>query len=534
MEERRNQLIGNIAAFVFLILVSLYRQISLHMLPKDPLRNAILYLSYTILLLIWVISVRLRGTQPYILNCLTAEAFFFFMAVTIRFLQEQFWADNLYLMRQSGLWVLSCILPAMFSGFYAVWGVGQPDFYHPPLRRFILFFPLCILLYFLITDERRHFFFFLIDSEPQPNLVFHPNTGVFLLLLLGLGVSIARMILLFHRNRLMHDKTGIRILMALTEPVLILLACFPYVAVTLNWIPSLAGKEIIELFAKIFYVEILSWEIYIFFGLVPVNTGYAEMFRQSTIGMAIRFRDGRFIASRDAHIPGEEEWQQLVQMGTVEMIPGYRTHLYSEKEASFLWNEDVRELRHVTDLLKQTRGKLTQQGLLLEEEIDSSKKRTGIRERNRLYDVITADADPWLSKMKEIIHNGTDEPEQTLRQLMILGTFVKRKSHLYLIVRGTGSCSYEDIRIAFSNLLETISSCGIRTEILWKGDPDLPSEKFLDGFESLGKWILDNTGDIGSVRITADTCCFTLEGERKDEGEPRTFFDGYSPDSKGY
>lgn len=63
MTERQRQVRMNIAAFLLLFFVSLYRQVSLRYLPDDPFRTYILYACYLFLIGGWAISICVRVTQ---------------------------------------------------------------------------------------------------------------------------------------------------------------------------------------------------------------------------------------------------------------------------------------------------------------------------------------------------------------------------------------------------------------------------------------------------------------------------------------
>lgn len=63
MTANKKQIQLNIAAFLLLFIVSLYRQISLQILPDDPFRTYILFACYVFLIGAWMVSIYMRVTR---------------------------------------------------------------------------------------------------------------------------------------------------------------------------------------------------------------------------------------------------------------------------------------------------------------------------------------------------------------------------------------------------------------------------------------------------------------------------------------
>ena len=85
MTERQRQIRMNIAAFLLLFFVSLYRQISLRYLPDDPFRTYILFACYVFLISGWAISICVRVTQKSMRTFLMLEAAVMLAGLTVRY-----------------------------------------------------------------------------------------------------------------------------------------------------------------------------------------------------------------------------------------------------------------------------------------------------------------------------------------------------------------------------------------------------------------------------------------------------------------
>ena len=207
MTARQRQLRLNILAFLLLFSVSLYRQLSLRYLPDDVFRTYILYACYVLLIGAWIVSINARITQKSMRLFLTLEAVVMLIGLSIRFLQDTFWYDNIPLMRVSGMYIESTLLVGLTFGIFASLGIGQWDNYRPPRKWLLLLIPVIAMTFLSVTDESRHFMFYIIPDEPQPNLNFHPNVGLFLMVGLAIALMIVRIFLIYRRNRIiLHSR----------------------------------------------------------------------------------------------------------------------------------------------------------------------------------------------------------------------------------------------------------------------------------------------------------------------------------------
>ena len=156
MTERQRQIRINIAAFLFLFFVSLYRQVSLRYLPDDPCRTYILYACYLFLIGGWAISICVRVTPKSMRTFLMLEAAVMLAGLTVRFLQDTFWIKNILLMRVSGLSLEATILLGLVLSIYASLGIGQWDNFRVRKSWYLLMIPVIWMAYLCLTDESRH------------------------------------------------------------------------------------------------------------------------------------------------------------------------------------------------------------------------------------------------------------------------------------------------------------------------------------------------------------------------------------------
>ena len=78
--------------------------------------------------------------------------------------------------------------------------------------------------------------------------------------------------------------------------------------------------------------------------------------------------------------------------------------------------------------------------------------------------------------------SGKDQ-RRRLQELLLLGTYVKRRCNLSLIQKEYGSVPEEDFRLSFQDMLSALSLIGVPTEFDWQTGLQLDCEEAIDAFE---------------------------------------------------
>ena len=486
MSIRMKQIRMIISALLLLIIVSAYRIWSLNYYPQDPFRTYILYACYVFLFLLWGVSIYNRVTQKFMRIWLYLEGSVMLLGLTLRFLQDTFWFRDILLMRISGLCIAATILPFLLLGMYASLGIGQNDQYFMDYKWFSFLIPVLVSTYMILTDERNHFVFFIDPAEQQPNLSFHPGIGFFVLFAIGYVMMILRVLIIYSRNRNIHGKGIMRIVIPFFEPIVMLLFTLDYFLFSLGIVPWLEGKEILELYAKIYLVEVLTWEFYIFMGLVPVNMEYRSILENATVGMQI-LSGSEKILSKSAVPVSAQTIKALEKSDFVTLGDGKELHMQALADGTFLWYTDTSRLRKTIEDLENSVEQLSQQSTILEEELRARNNMAKTQAQNRIYDELTSEVSVQLQKMKELIHrqdSGYGDVE-TMRKLCLLGTYVKRRCNLKLIQLGMGTIDPVDMRISLEDMIRAANNMNILASINWNPSDLLPSDFYLFVLDTL-------------------------------------------------
>ena len=478
MSTRKKQIRMIIIAMIVLFAVSAFRIWGIKYCERSPLMRFIMLAGYSSLIFLWCVSIYSRVTQKSMRIWLYLEAALMFFGMALRFVQETYWYTNIPLMRVSGMYLPAIIIPIVLFGLYASLGIGQHESYTMDRRWYALLVPVLAMFWLFVTDEKRHFFCYIDPKEPQPNLSFHPSTGAYLYVGIGAALMILRIYIIYRRNRDVRSTGIMRVVVPCFEPIVMILFIIPFFLYSLDIVPWLKGKEIIEFYAKLYCIEVLTWEFYILMGLVPVNMDYQSILENSTVGMQILSGNG-VIASKNAVPVSQETLNELEKKGFITLQDGKELHMHSLSDGRFLWNKDTSLLRKTIEDLENSAEQIAQKRTLMEEEFRAKKDETVVQIKNRIYDDLTGEVSGQLRRMKEIIRSSKDgaDHEAELRKLYFLGTYVKRRYNLRLICLETGSVKPEDVKISLQDMVKTLERIHINASLSWEPtvyiNPDL-------------------------------------------------------------
>lgn len=470
MPYQKRQIKYNIWAFVFLFCVSLYRRVSKGLFPGEKLSTYIIFISYVLLILIWVGFVFLRITQKYMRTSLLLEGVIMLFGMTLRFISDTFFISDMVHTRIFGLWIEATILPTLLIGVFASMGLGQDDDFVVPAKWYLLSIPVLLMDYFVVTDEKRHFMFYVISSEmPQPNNIFHPFIGSFLLTAMALFLVTARVFIIFKRNNNRNQSKSLRILIPLFEPILIFISSIGYFLARLQITDAFASLEIIELYAKFYYLEALTWEFYILIGLVPANSCFEEIFKASTVRMQIIKNDGSVLKSENAADLGKNEVGALKEKGLIYFEDGNELHAHEILDGLFIWNEDLSTLKNTISKLNESAEELSKEGEIITEEIKAKKEEARLFVKNEIYDSMIREVSKELNLMQDFLDRWEKTGEiDNLKNVLILGVYIKRRCNLRLILKEKNTIPFSDFCISVKDMLKALKKKGVSTEFYKK------------------------------------------------------------------
>ena len=504
MSERKKVVVYQAAAFVLLLILSLYRQLSLHFAENSRARSYIVYAGYMLLLVSWGVFIFSRVTQKNLCRLLLSEGVVMGLGLTIRFVQDAFLQGNVSLLRISGYYVCATLLPLALLGFWSSLGLGQGEDYWIPKKWYWLCVPVLALTCMLVMDDRFHVMFRVLPEEREPNVYFHPNFGLVLIVGVGVSLVIARAVVIYRRNKINPEQAGVRKWMPIAQILLMLLFLIPYLFTSFYGTP-----EIVEFFAGIYYLEALSWVLYILVGLVPVNMEYVSVFEYSTIGMQILNEDGSVILkSQNADELDGTQFQRLKQEGKI-LLPDREILLHENDGSCFVWRKDIRRIREIIDETKEMESELSHESALLQQEIRARTEEARVKAQNEIYRRLSEEVVHPLAMMRELAKKCRMFPEnqEYLRILFVLGTYVKRRCNLRLIEQENGEIQTEEICLSFQSMVFALRQLGTSCEFTTLGNVRHSAEFWIFAFDQLETLIEREDFRLKHVRIALDPAC---------------------------
>lgn len=500
-------------AFLLLVLVSAYRQFSLHLLPGDFIRPYVVYTAYLVLIFGWINSIRTRFTQKSMRIFLLGNASVMLFWLTVRFVQDAFLYPYLYWMRYSGYFILIPAVAVPLLGFYASFGLGRGDEYRFSPRWYLLTLPAASLITLALTDNLHHFVCYLVKSELQPNLYFHPYIGTYLIYGWALVLICARTVVICKRNQTMKHASLLKKLAPFSELLLLLLFGTPYTVASfsVNW-------ELIEFSAGVFFIEAVSWKIYIITGLIPVNTQYAKVFDCSTVAMQIVSKDGTlYVKSSRAPAIEQAIFRQLKQNSIVAVPNGLELQMFPVQDSFLIWQRDVSQIHTAIEELRQSTEELKQESILLGRELEFHSEDAAAKEQDAIYNQLSSEVSAQLSKMKDLLQSIRPEADNTgvFRQICFVGTYIKRRCNLRLTGQADGQISGEDVELSFRDLLDCLSESRVKTALSGQPEEVYTAQFALSALDLFERVLEQEQFAPSGVQVAFwGDCCISVESDR--------------------
>ena len=444
MKENGKKLCILAGAFLFLCLISQWRQ-------PDPNGEFLsfrypvaVYCGYLLLLTVWGISIYLRISQTILRHYLYLEIGIMALWFTVRVIQETLIRD-LYALRLSGYFIAVPLVLLPLYSFYGVLGLDRGPDYRMRWEWKLLQLPAAGLILLMLTNEWHHAVFL---AEPEVSISFHPNIGIFFIALWVTLLELARLALLIKKTRRNKDYPRLRFLPFVVAAIIGVMFV-PYFISAFT-----AENERIELAAKHYFLETVIWEICIWLGIVPVNSQYGRVLEYSTVAMQITDPEGQVLAaSRQAPVISQEQFAVLQREHRMPAGEGRELCLHRIPGGNLIWLQDYSAVSQAIQGLQQTAEELQQESDLLRRELEAKSEETRLQAQNTIYDQLNAETAGELALLDRLLRDDPGDPE-SWRRIGLLGTYVKRLCNLRLTYQENGVVDEEDLRLSLQNILD--------------------------------------------------------------------------------
>ena len=461
-----------LAALGLIALAMLLRYASRHIF-HSPVANHLRSGIYVFLFSAWCYTLWLRIVQVQVRRYLLAISALMVLWILLRSIK--FSIGNTDAERR--LWYFY-YFPMLFIPMLSVFvsqSLGKDEAFRLPRWTKLLYIPTLLLLLLVLTNDlHRQVFSFpsgvLSDGE------YRYEKGYYFVLGWEALCAAFSLVLMVRSCRIPHSR---RIRWLPLVPFALSLAyAYAYVK-KVYWVWVLAGDMTVSqclIFASIF-------ECCIQCGLIQSNLGYDELFEAT--GLPVQITD-HALCTKYASIAMQKPLPQSelrhMQQDTVQLDDDTLLKRHRLRSGWVFWKEDISALNQIRKELELTRDELRDTGDVLAAENAQRARWLKLTEENRLYDMMEAQTARQIAMLRDLLAElqRTEDSDRAIRllgQIIIIGTYIKRRSNLIFVGVQRGAISVQELRLCLNESSENISVYGADCKTIVKGEGQLTVEQ---------------------------------------------------------
>ena len=428
---------------------------------------------YVFLFSAWCYSLWIRIVQTQVRRYLVAISALMVLWILLRSIK--FSIENTDAERW--LWYFY-YFPMLFIPMLSVFvsrSLGKGEDFRLPRWTKLLYLPTLLLLLLVLTND-LHQQVFSFPSGVLSDRAYRYESGYFFVLAweaLCAGFALLSMV----KNCRIPRSRRIRWL-PLVPLALSLAYAYAY-AKKVPWVWVLAGDMTVS--QCLIFASIL--ECCIQCGLIQSNLGYDELFEATSLPVQITdpaFCSQYVSAAMQEALP-QSELRQM-QQDTVHLGDDTLLKRHKLRRGWVFWKEDISALNQIRKALELTRDELRDTGDVLAVENAQRARWLKLTEENRLYDMMEAQTARQIAMLRDLLANlqKTEDPDRArhlLGQVIIIGTYIKRRSNLIFVGMQRGAISVQELRLCLNESSENISVYGADCKTIIKGEGQLTVEQ---------------------------------------------------------
>ena len=362
----------------------------------------------------------------------------------------------------------------MLSVFVSL-SLGKGEDFRLPRWTKILYLPTLLLLLLVLTND-LHQQVFSFPSGVLSDQEYRYEGGYFFVMgweSLCAGFALLSMV----KNCRIPRSRRIRWL-PLVPLALSLAYAYAYVK-KIHWVWVLAGDMTVS--QCLIFASIL--ECCIQCGLIQSNLGYDELFEATSLPVQITdpaFCSQYVSVAMQGALP-QSELRQM-QHDTVHLGDDTLLKRHKLRRGWVFWKEDISALNQIRKELELTRDELRDTGDVLTAENAQRARWLKLIEENRLYDMMEAQTARQIAMLQELLTElqkteDSGRARHLLGQVIIIGTYIKRRSNLIFVGEQRGAISVQELLLCLNESSENISVYGADCKAIVKGEGLLTVEQ---------------------------------------------------------
>ncbi len=447
---------------------------------------------YVFLFSAWCYSLWIRIVQTQVRRYMLAISVLMVLWILLR--SVKFSIENTDAERR--LWYFY-YFPMLFIPMLSVFvsrSLGKGEDFRIPRWTKILYFPTLLLLLLVLTND-LHQQVFSFPTGVLSDREYRYEGGYFFVLgwaALCAGFALLSMV----KNCRIPRSRRIRWLPLVPLALSLAYAC-AYVK-KVYWVWVLAGDMTVS--QCLIFASIL--ECCIQCGLIQSNLGYDELFEATSL--PVQITDSAFCSqyvsvAMQGTLP-QSELRQM-QQDTVHLGDDTLLKRHKLRRGWVFWKEDISALNQIRKALELTRDELRDTGDVLAVENAQRARWLKLTEENRLYDMMEAQTARQIAMLRDLLANLQKkqrirtEPDTCSGQVIIIGTYIKRRSNLIFVGMQRGAISVQELRLCLNESSENICVYGADCKAIVKGEGQLTLEQatqVYDLFEAVVETVLES------------------------------------------
>ena len=492
--QKKNIIVGIVVA-VLVIFAAVSGKIC-----SDPEINRVLGLIrgmiYISIMAAWGVSVHLRIVQKQVRQYLGAISFLIILWLTIRTVKYEF-VENITAMRY--LWYgyyFSMLFIPLFALFVSL-SLGKSEDYRIPKWTRVFYIPAFLIFLMVFTNDLHQCVFVFTGGGEWSDRSYEYSFGIYIAVAWQVICAASAIVIMIIKCRIPQSKKFFGLPLVLLAAATVYTALY---AIKLPWIIYVAGDFTVSL--CLFTVGI--FECCIQCRMIQSNTGYDSLFSITTIGAHITDEKLKIkYSSKTAVEPTGEIMAQAVN-GSVMLDENTVLKSHKIHKGYVFWQEDVSELADITKKLEQTQEELRDTGDVLKAESEQKAHWLQIVEENRLYDMIENQTAPQIARLKDILEKlkKTDEfaeAQRLLAEIVVIGTYIKRRSNLIFVAGQKDSVAAEELLLCINETASNLKLYGVECNVLYRISGQLSpgaANLIYDFFEAVIEKSLNSLTDI--------------------------------------
>ena len=404
------------------------------------------------------------------------------------------------------LWYLYYI-PMLFIPLLALFvsmSLTKTETYLLPRWTKFLYIPPTLLFLLVLTND-YHQKVFSFHTGIMTDLNYQYELGYYVILVWIILCALSSFIIMLKKSRIIQNKT------VLLFPLVPLLLSFSYTISYINnvkWITVLI-KDMTVIHCFLIYS---IFESCIQCGLIQSNIGYDELFEATTL--PIQITDTHYETTHISNTmkdPIEKDVLRHIQTNTILLDNDTLLKKHSVHNGYVYWKEDISEMNTLWNELELTRDELKDTGDILAVENTQREKLLRLTEENRLYDLMSKETSKQIKMINDRllkIQNTNDikEAREILGQVIIIGTYIKRRNNLIFVGSQNGLIPSVELQLCLNESNENLNYYGISSKATVIGEALLTTDvatKTYDLFEQVVEISLETLKELlVSIEIT--------------------------------